>query len=170
MNEENSKDIVYTDGSFYDEDRELSGIVRGIHDYCSVYEKSAPLTADGLSKKYRCLAEFNDTVLCARYDKNYGFEFVTWFRSSDGKSVTNGNYFSDYISAKENFAVRSCLISSNKLFDNAELTKLNNCVDFTLDNNDELGFDECEALKKLSEKISEILPEQKQSDDIKMSM
>lgn len=149
---------------------QIKRIMKETYDFCSAYAKAAPLKIDGLSENYRCLAEFNSTVLAAKYNEEYGFEFVTWFRSSDGKSVTNGNYFSDYISAKENFAVRSCLISSNKLFDNAELTKLNNCVDFTLDNNDELGFDECEALKKLSEKISDILPEPQQTDDLNMSM
>ncbi len=149
---------------------QIKRIMKETYDFCSAYAKAAPLKVDGLSEKYRCLAEFNSTVLAAKYNEEYGFEFVTWFRSSDGKSVTNGNYFSDYISAKENFAVRSCLISSNKLFDNAELTKLNNCVDFTLDHNDELGFDECESLKKLSEKISDILPEPQQTDDLNMSM
>ncbi|MDE7230233.1 MAG: hypothetical protein K2N56_07115, partial [Oscillospiraceae bacterium] len=82
----------------------------------------------------------------------------------------NGNYFSDYGSAKENFAVRSCLINSNKLFDNAELAQLNRCVDFTMKHNGDLGFDECEYLKKLNEKISDILPEPQQTEGINMSM
>lgn len=170
----NDRDILYTNEDFYDKDRAgsspLSRTVRDIYDYCSAYEKAPPLTADGLSKKYRCLVEFGDTVLCAKYDNCYGFEFVTWFRSWDGRSVCNGNYFSDYISAKENFAVRSCLIDDNKLFDNTELVMLSRCVDFAVNNNGNLGFKDCEFLQKLNEKIFDNLPEQQQSEAPEMSM
>ncbi len=168
-------DILYTNEDFYDKDivrkNSLSQIVRETYEYCSAFEKAPPLAADGLSKKYRCLVEFGDTVLCARHDDCFGFEFVTWFRSSDGKSVCNGNYYSDYISAKENFAVRSCLIDESKLFNNTELVQLNRCVDFTGKCNGDLNFDDCEALRKLNEKISESLPVQPESvPEPKMTM
>ena len=170
----NECDIVYTDGEFYDKDKSeiasLFGIVRGIYEYCSSYEKAAPLSADSLSKKYRSLAEFNDTVLAAKYNEEYGFEFVTWFRSSDGKSVCNGNYFSDYSSAKENFAIRSGLISKDKLFCEEELERLGKCVEFTLENDGNLHFDEYENFKRLTNKISGSLAEQRQSAAPEMSM
>ena len=51
------KDILYTDGNFYDKDKSevspLSQIVREIYGYCAAYDKSAPLKAEGLSGKYR---------------------------------------------------------------------------------------------------------------------
>ncbi|MBD5384257.1 MAG: hypothetical protein HDR72_04585 [Ruminococcaceae bacterium] len=148
---------------------QINNIMKAARDFCYTFAKAAPLKADGLSKKYRCLAEFNDTVLAENYNEDYGFEFVTWFRSSDGKSVCNGNYFSDYDSAKENFAVRSCLINSRKLFSTEELERLGKCVDFTARHNGDLNLNDCEFLKKLNEKISDNLPEQ-QDEAPKMSM
>ena len=149
---------------------QIKRIMKEAYDFCSAYAKAAPLQADGLSEKYRCLAEFNGTVLAAKYNEEYGFEFVTWFRSSDGKSVCNGNYFGDYSSAKENFAIRSGLINMDKLFSTEELEQLGKCVDFTARHNGDLSFNDCEFLKKLNEKITDNLPEQQQDEAPEMSM
>ncbi len=169
----NDKDILYTDEDFYDKDRAgappLSRIVREIYDYCSAYEKAPPLTANGLPNKYRCFSEFNETVLAAKYIEEYGFEFVTWDRTYDGKSLWQGHYYSDYAKAKEDFATRSSLVDQDKLFSADELKQIGKCVDFTMQNCGNLNFDDCENLRKLNEKISESLPEQLQSEP-EMSM
>ena len=149
---------------------QIKNITKAAFDFCSAYAKAAPLKADGLSEKYRCLAEFNSTVLAAKYNEEYGFEFVTWDRTFDGKGVTQGNYYSDYSAAKENFATRSGLIDKDKLFSTEELEQLGKCVDFTARHNGDLRFEDCQYLKKLNEKISESLPEQQQSDSPEMSM
>lgn len=142
---------------------------RYIYEYCSAYEKAAPLKAEGLSGNYRCLSEFNGTVLAAKHTE-YGFEFVTWDRTFDGKAVCQGKYFEDYAAAKENFATRSGLIDKDKLFTTEELERIGKCVDFTMRHNGDLNFDDCECLKKLNEKILESLPEQQQSGSPEMSM
>ncbi len=147
----------------------IKGIVRNVSEYCSVYEKSPLLKADGLSGDYRCFSEFNGTVLAAK-NTEYGFEFVTWDRTFDGNGVTQGNYYSDYSAAKENFSVRSGLVDKNKMFDIEELENIRKCVNFTAIHNGDLKFDDCEELKKLSEKISESLPEQQQSNAPELSM
>ena len=95
-----------------DEYHDILRAARYIYEYCSVCEKAAPLKADGLSGNYRCLSEFNGTVLAAKYNNEYGFEFVTWDRTYDDKSVCQGKYFEDYAAAKENFATRSGLIDN----------------------------------------------------------
>ncbi len=95
---------------------------------------------------------------------------MTWDRTFIGNGVTQGNYYSDYSTAKENFAVRSGLIDKNKLFDVEELENIRKCVNFTARHNGDLKFDDCEELKKLSEKISDSLPEQQQSDAPELSM
>lgn len=170
----NDKDILYTDGNFYDKDKAgaspLSQIVREIYDYCTAYEKAAPLVADGLSNKYRCLAEFNETVLAAKYIEEHGFEFVTWSRTYDGRALWHGHYYSDYAKAKEDFATRSGLVDQNKLFSAEELKQIGKCVDFTMQNCGDLRFEESEALQKLNGKISESIPEQQQSEAPEMSM
>ena len=148
---------------------QISNIMKAARDFCYAFAKAATLKADGLSGNYRCLAEFNSTVLAAKYNEEYGFEFVTWDRTFDGKGVTQGNYYSDYLAAKENFAIRSGLIDKDKLFSTEELEQLGKCVNFTARHNGDLNFDDCENLKRLGEKISECLPEQ-QSDAPEMSM
>ena len=167
-------DVLHSSGNFTDDGKEafyaLYHLNREVLDYCTAYEKAKPLIADGLSEKYRCLAEFNGTVLAAKYNEEYGFEFVTWDRTYDGKAICQGNYFEDYAAAKENFATRSGLIDKDKLFSTEELERIGKCVDFTMRHNGDLNFDDCECLKKLNEKISESLPEQQQSGSPEMSM
>ncbi|MCM1166003.1 MAG: hypothetical protein NC299_12140 [Lachnospiraceae bacterium] len=147
----------------------IKSTVRNINDYCSVYEKAPLLNANGLSGDYRCLSKFNGIVLAAK-NTSVGFEFVTWERTFDNAGVTQGNYYSDYSVAKENFAVRSGLVNSQKMLTENEFKQISKCVDFALENDGNLRFDDCESLKKLSEKISEIVPEQRQSDAPEMSM
>ncbi len=165
-------DVLHSSGNFTDDGKEafyaLYHLNREVLDYCTAYEKSSELKADGLSEKYRCLAEFGGTVLAAKHTE-YGFEFVTWDRTYDGKAVCQGKYFEDYAAAKENFATRSGLIDKGKLFTTEELERIGKCVDFTMRHNGDLNFDDCECLKKLNEKISENLPEQ-QSEAPEMSM
>ena len=167
-------DVLYSNGDFSEVGKDafyaLYHLNREVLDYCTAYEKAEPLIANGLSEKYRCLAEFNGTVLAAKYNEEYGFEFVTWDRTYDGKAVCQGKYFEDYAAAKENFATRSGLIDKDKLFTTEELERIGKCVDFTMRHNGDLNFDDCECLKKLNEKISESLPEQQQSAAPEMSM
>ena len=157
-------DVLYSDGEFSETGREafyaLYHLNREILNYCSAYEKAAPLVADGSSGNYRCIAEFGGAVLAAKYNDEFGFEFVTWDRTYDGKAVCQGKYFEDYAAAKENFATRAGLIDKDKLFGLEELEQIRKCVDFTMTNNDDLNFDDCECLKKLNEKISDNIPEQ----------
>ena len=155
-----------TSGDAYFEIKKIAGTVS---EYCSAYEKTAPLKAEGLSGNYRCLSEFNGTVLAAKHTE-YGFEFVTWDRTYDGKAVCQGNYHNNYMAAKEDFAVRSGLVDKDKLFSTEELEQIGKCVDFMMRHNGDLNFDDCECLKKLNEKISESLPEQQQSEAPEMSM
>ena len=166
-------DVLYSDGDFSETGREafyaLYHLNREVLDYCSAYEKATPLVADGLSEKYRCLAEFGGAVLAAKYNDEFGFEFVTWDKTYDGKSVCQGNYFEDYAAAKENFAARSGLIDKDKLFTTEELEQIRECVNFTARHNGDLNFDDSECLKKLNEKISENIPEQ-QNKAPEMSM
>ena len=149
---------------------EIKKIAGTVSEYCSAYEKAAPLKAEDLSGNYRCLSEFNGTVLAAKYNNEYGFEFVTWDRTFHGKAVCQGNYYTDYASAKENFAVRSGLVDKDKLFSTKELEQLEKCVNFTIRHNGDLKFDDCDFLRKISEKISENIPEQQQNEAPEMTM
>lgn len=90
-----------------------------------------------------------------------GFQFVTWERCSDGVTVTLGHYHGDdYAAAKEDFATRSGLIPSHRLFTNEELAEIKSCVEFTLDNDEALTFESEKKLNELADKLNEGLPEQ----------
>ena len=128
-----------------------------IYEYCSVYEKAAPLKAEHLSENYRCFAEFNDTVLAAKYSDDHGFEYVTWYRTFDGKDVCQGKYYDDFLSAKEDFAVRSELVDDRRLFGDDELLKIKHCVEFALENGN-LDFMEENELSELMKRIEGIVP------------
>ena len=136
-----------------DEYHEILQIARDIYEYCSVYEKAAPLKANGLSGDYRCLSEFNGTVLAAKYSEQNGFEFVTWDRTYDGKGVCQGNYYSDYLAAKENFAVRSGLVDKERLFDIDELKYVHKCIAFALENDNSFDYEQEKKLSKIKERI-----------------
>lgn len=147
----------------------IKDIARTVGEYCSAYEKAPVLKAEGLPENYRCLSEFNGTVLAAK-NSEYGFEFVTWDRTFDGEGVTQGNYYTEYVAAKENFATRSGLIDKDKLFSDEQLERLRCCVKFALENDENMSLPYQKDLESLKERIDEIAPEQQQSNSPEMSM
>lgn len=148
-----------------DSHSQFKKVINDASKFCSIFAKAAPLKADGLSGDYRCLAEFNGTVLAAKYSEKYGFEFVTWDRTFDGKAVCQGNYHTDYTTAKEDFATRSGLVDSNRLFEADELKRIYKCIGFALENDDSLGFDQEKELSKLKERLKDLIPSQAENQE-----
>ncbi len=144
-----------------EDDTLLEQLIEAFHtvqEYTTAYEKAPELKA---VESYKLLSEFNGTVLAARDMGLNGFQFVTWERCHDGVAVTHGHYHADdYASAKEDFAVRSGLIPSHRLFTNEELAEIKECVEFTLDNDEDLTFESEKKLNELADKIADNLPEQ----------
>lgn len=91
----NSGTIAALTKNVGDEYHKILQAAQKIYKYCSVYEKAALLKVSGLVGDYRSLAEFNETVLVAKYSEQNGLEFVTWDRTYDGNAVCQGNYYSD---------------------------------------------------------------------------
>ena len=144
---------------------QLKKVMNDASKFCSIYAKAALLKADGLSEDYRCLAEFNGTVLAAKYSEKYGFEFVTWDRTFDGKAVCQGNYHTDYNAAKEDFATRSGLVDSNRLFEADELKRIHKCIGFALENDDSLDFNQEKELSELKERLEDLIPSQTENQE-----
>ena len=65
----------------FDKYHDILQAAKNIYEYCSVYEKAAPLKIKQLSENYRCLAKFNRTVLAVKYSEQHGFGFVTLDRA-----------------------------------------------------------------------------------------
>ena len=90
-----------------------------VREYVGLYEHAPQMKADGVSD-YRQLAAFGDTVLAATYNEKNGFMFCTWKQNTDGDSVFWGDYSPNYEYVKEAFAVRSGLVSKDRLFSENE--------------------------------------------------
>ncbi len=97
-------------------------------------------------------------MLAAKYSEQNGFEFVTWDRTYDGNGVCQGNYYSDYLAAKENFAVMSGLVDKERLFGVDDLKYMHKCITFALENDDSLGYEQEKELLELKERIEDIAP------------
>ena len=137
---------------------QLIDIYHTVQEYTAAYEKAPELKA---VENYKLLSEFNGTVLAAKDMDFNGFQFVTWGRCNDGVTVTLGHYHADnYDAAKEDFATRSGLIPSHRLFTNEELVEIKGCVEFTLDNPEALTFESEKKLNELADKLNESLTEQ----------
>ena len=90
-----------------------------VREYVGLYEHAPQMKAADVSD-YRQLAAFGDTVLAATYSEKNGFMFCTWKQNADGDSVFWGDYSPNYEYVKEAFAVRSGLVSKDRLFSENE--------------------------------------------------
>ena len=169
---------IYSDGHITcsaeyaasDEYSKVQKIVRLAGELCKAYVDAQPLIVEGIVDKYRCLADFNGTVLTTIYSAQKGFSFVVWLKSYDGSNVFHGYYYHDYAAAKECFAKRSGMIASDRLFSDMDMKKLLHCVEFTLDVDDNLNNSHYEKVKKLKEQIESIIPKPRQDVAPELSM
>ena len=126
-------------GSQNKEARELCHQVAVVADevygYVEAMENASPLRASGLHEDFRLLADFGGAVLAGRERENgRGYQFVTWVWVYERQGVCHGHYFEDdFQSAKQDFAVRSGLISKAQLFSPEQLAELYRATDFLLE-------------------------------------
>ena len=66
--------------------------------------------------------------------------------------------------------MRSGLVNKDKMFSTEELESIRKCINCTAMYNDDLNFDDCDFLKKISEKISENIPDRQQNEAPEISM
>lgn len=108
------------------------GIARTTAEYMRQMEAAPFLKASGLEGGYRVLADFNGTVL-AGHPTDHGVQFVTWDWDYGHTGVCHGHYFMEnYEGAKQDFAVRSGLISKKQLFQEEQLIEIYRCCTDTL--------------------------------------
>ena len=128
-----------------------------VREYVGLYEHAPQMKAADVSD-YRQLASFGDTVLAATYSEKNGFMFCTWKQNADGDSVFWGDYSPNYEYVKEAFAVRSGLVSKERLFSENESADLCRCVDFAKGNCETLTYEQERQLDKLQEKLTDGYP------------
>ena len=149
-------DNPYLSEEYLSKIAEVQNSLLTVKDYVALYEHAPQMKAADVSE-YRQLASFGDTVLAA-YSEKDGFMFCTWKQNADGDSVFWGDYSPNYEYVKEAFAVRSGLISKDRLFSENESAYLYRCVDFTKANCETLTYEQERQLDKLQEKLTDGYP------------
>lgn len=132
-----------------------------VYAYVEAVQTAPLLHASGLSEKFHLLADFGGAVLAGRELENgWGYQFVTWIWDHDRTGVSHGHYYEeDFQGAKQDFAVRSGLISKAQLFSPEELTQLYRATDYLLDEGPEPEDGQLKALQTLRTKIEYTVPD-----------
>ena len=84
--------------------------------------------------------------------------FCTWKQNADGDSVFWGDYSPNYEYVKEAFAVRSGLVSKDRLFSENESAYLYRCLDFAKVNCETLTYEQERQLDKIQDKLTDAYP------------
>ena len=139
---------------------EVAQISDEVFSYVEAVQSAAHLKANGLGEDFRLLADFGGAVLAGRERENgWGYQFVTWLWDYNRDGVSLGHYYEDnYHAAKQDFAVRSGLISNARLFSDEELSELYRATDYLMDNDFELQQEHLKAIQTARTKIEYIVP------------
>ena len=132
-----------------------------VYAYVEAIQTAPLLHASGLSEKFHLLADFGGAVLAGRELENgRGYQFVTWIWDYNRTGVSYGHYYDeDFCGAKQDFAVRSGLISKAQLFLPEELTQLYRATDYLLDEGPEPEDGQLKALQTSRTKIEYTVPD-----------
>ena len=132
-----------------------------VYAYVDAVQTAPILHASGLSEKFHLLADFGGAVLAGRELENgWGYQFVTWIWDCSRTGVSHGHYYEeDFCGAKQDFAVRSGLISKAQLFSLEERAELYRATGYLLDEGSELEDGQLKALQTARTKIEYTVPD-----------
>ena len=132
-----------------------------VYEYVEAMQGTPILHASGLNEEFHLLADFGGAVLAGRERENgQGYQFVTWTWDYGRRGVSHGHYYEgDFQSAKQDFAVRSGLISKAQLFSPEQLTELYRATDFLLDEGPAPEEKQLKAIQEARTKIEYVVPD-----------
>ena len=139
-------------------------VIRITAEYMSQLEAAPQLTASGLTGDYRLLADFNGVVL-AGHPTQYGVQFITWERVQERTGLNQGDYYGPlggvdcYITAKQNFATRSGLVSRSAIFTPEQLTEVYRSIHETLENSCPMTEGRQKCLESTAKQIEHGIPD-----------
>ena len=143
---------------------QVTDIASVVREYMTLIEQAPDLKANGLGENYKLLAEFNGAVL-AGHPGRYGVEFVTWEWSYGRTGLWQGHYYAPgsgpngYLSAKQDFCVRSGLMNQHRLFTNEQLAEVYRCVRETLECVYPITPERLRLLEGVAEQIRSAVPD-----------
>lgn len=149
-----------------------------VYEYVEAVQNAPLLHASDLHEDFHLLADFGGAVLAGQErENNQGYQFVTWIWNFDRTGVSHGHYYEGkFQSAKQDFAVRSGLISKAQLFTPEELTELYRATDHFLEDGPEPDSGQLKAIQEARTKIEYTVPdlqsrlEQAQNQEPQMNM
>ena len=149
-----------------------------VYGYVEAVQNASLLHASGLHEQFHLLADFGGAVLAGQErENNQGYQFVTWIWIYGRQGVIHGHYYEDdFQGAKQDFAVRSGLISRAQLFSPEELTELYRATDHFLEEGPEPEEKQLKAIQEARTKIEYTVPnlqtklEQTQSQELQMEL
>ena len=132
-----------------------------VYEYVEAMQGTPILHASGLNEEFHLLADFGGAVLAGRERENgQGYQFVTWTWDYGRRGVSHGHYYEgDFQSAKQDFAVRSGLISKAQLFSPEQLTELYRATDFLLEEGPAPEEKHLRAIQEARTKIEYVVPD-----------
>ena len=132
-----------------------------VYEYVEAMQGTPILHASGLNEEFHLLADFGGAVLAGRERENgQGYQFVTWTWDYGRLGVSHGHYYEgDFQSAKQDFAVRSGLISKAQLFSPEQLTELYRATDFLLEEGPAPEEKHLRAIQEARTKIEYVVPD-----------
>lgn len=132
-----------------------------VSEYVEAIQNAPLLQTPGLEEEFHLLADFGGAVLAGRERPDgSGYQFATWIWNYGHAGVSQGHYYEgNFRGAKEDFAVRSGLISRAQLFTQEELTELYRATDYFLEDGPEPDSSQQEALRQARRKIEYTVPD-----------
>ena len=132
-----------------------------VYEYVEAMQGTPILHASGLNEEFHLLADFGGAVLTGRERENgQGYQFVTWTWDYGRRGVSHGHYYEgDFQSAKQDFAVRSGLISKAQFFSPEQLTELYRATDFLLEEGPAPEEKHLRAIQEARTKIEYVVPD-----------
>ena len=132
-----------------------------VYEYVEAMQGTPILHASGLNEEFHLLADFGGAVLAGRERENgQGYQFVTWTWDYGRRGVSHGHYYEgDFQSAKQDFAVRSGLISKAQFFSPEQLTELYRATDFLLEEGPAPEEKHLRAIQEARTKIEYVVPD-----------
>ena len=140
---------------------QVAEVADKVYEYVDAVQSAPILYTSGLDDKFHLLADFGGAVLAGREQENgQGYQFVTWIWDYGRRGVSHGHYYEgDFQSAKQDFAVRSGLISKTRLFSPEQLTELYRATDLLLEEGPEPDEKQLKAIQEARIKIAYIVPD-----------
>lgn len=140
---------------------QVAVIADEVYGYVEAVQNAPLLHASGLHEQFHLLADFGGAVLAGQERENgQGYQFVTWIWDYDRTGVNHGHYYEDdFPGAKQDFAVRSGLISKAQLFTPEELTELYRATDYLLEEGPEPNDKQLNAIQTARTKIEYTVPD-----------